>query len=88
MLLGRLDGHTRQRAFHLILELVGHAHGVQVLAQCKAPAGQEAMRIGQFEMPDAGVVVVAQRQSFAVWPVAPCRFARRARQQTPVRHEN
>ena len=37
--------------------------------------------VDQFEMADAGMVVVAQQQAGAVGPVVPGGFARRAREQ-------
>ena len=43
--------------------------------------------VDQLEMPDAGVVMVAQRGAGAVRPVAPRGLARRARQQAAIRHQ-
>ena len=74
-----------QVAVQLLAELVEHADRVQVLAQREAPGGQPAVLVDQFQVADAGVVVVRaapgrrgncqSRQS---------RFARRARQQAAV----
>ena len=61
--------------------MVDHPDRAQVLAQGEAPGAQQAFRIDQFKMSDAGMVVVAQLQARAVGPVAPGVVARRFRQQ-------
>ena len=44
------------------------------------------MLIDQFEMANAGVIVVAQCQTWAITPLLPCTVARSARDQAAVGH--
>jgi hypothetical protein len=68
-------------AVDLVAELVDQADRLQVLAQGEAPGRQRPLVVDQFEVADAGVVVVAQRQAGAVGPARASRCRRGARQQ-------
>jgi hypothetical protein len=87
VLLGRLHRDAGGDAFHLVVEGVDDADRVQVLAQGEAPGRQQAVLVDQFEMADAGMVVVLQHQAGLEYPVAPDGFARRTGEQTACRYD-
>ena len=83
----RLDhGRAAEMAFQLQTELFMDPDGLQVLAQRKAPVGQQAGRVHQVQMPHARMVMVMQGQTGPIIPCLPAGVAMGATEQATVGH--
>ena len=80
----RRHRQATDRAVLLRHELVHQAQCLQVLAQGEAPAVQQPVGVQQFQVADARVVVVGQRQVRAVGPLQRAGTVLRQTEQAPV----
>jgi hypothetical protein len=83
----KFDGHTALdlgTVALLRLELRCPSKNRLLQAQSETPNGQTPMRIRQLELPDPGVVRLAQALSFVQRPALPIFFTQTGREDTPI----